>query len=160
MHFDTTFTERFWSKVDRSGGNDSCWLWTAATLQSGGYGVVSFRHAPYRAHRVAWELANGREIPFGLHVLHSCDNPPCCNPAHLRIGTNTENIRDRMERGRSKGGAPFGERNSRSKLTDTDVIAIRASAQAGSTIGELSESYNVTRQAIWLIVTRKNWRHI
>lgn len=88
--------ERFWPKVKRA-GPDQCWEWQAG--KSHGYG--SFRLTPRRAvgaHCFSWELVNG-PIPEGKHVLHHCDNPPCCNPAHLYIGTDKENARDRMERG-------------------------------------------------------------
>lgn len=93
--------ERFWSKVDRSG--DGCWEWTAKSRTSFGYGVMRVGGTPGRlegAHRLAWQYTNG-PIPDGLCVLHSCDNPPCCNPAHLRIGTKADNTRDKVERGRA-----------------------------------------------------------
>lgn len=87
---------RFWAKVDRSG--DGCWLWTASTDQ-GGYGQFQIGRRPFKAHRISWELANG-PVPAGLWVLHSCDNPPCVNPAHLRPGTPADNMADQLERNR------------------------------------------------------------
>lgn len=97
-----TLEQRLWEKVDRTG---DCWVWTAKTRSSFGYGMIRVGGTPGRlvsAHRVAWELTNG-PIPDGLWVLHGCDNPPCCNPAHLHLGTRADNMREMSERGRAKG---------------------------------------------------------
>lgn len=99
--------ERFWSKVDRSGGPDACWPWTRS-LHTKGYGQTSV--AGVRAsHRAAWILTNG-PIPAGLCVCHRCDNPPCCNPAHLFLGSLGDNNRDRSIKGRSATGNRSGSR--------------------------------------------------
>lgn len=97
-------TERFWSKVARTEDPTECWLWTAGT-DPGGYGRINTgsstatsKNEP--AHRVAWSLANGMEIPSGLHVLHLCDTPPCCNPHHLVLGTPAANVADMVLKGR------------------------------------------------------------
>lgn len=96
-----TFEEKFWAKVDVR-GPDECWPWLRAK-QGFGHGVVRVptlsRNVP--AHRVAWWLANGRQPQSDMYVLHTCDNPPCCNPAHLYEGTPADNVRDIYERGRS-----------------------------------------------------------
>lgn len=96
--------ERFWSKVDKSGGPAACWPWTAS-VDPKGYGQFAYADGTRRsgrAHRVAWILANG-PISAGMSVCHSCDNPPCCNPAHLWLGTNADNVADRVRKGRSSG---------------------------------------------------------
>lgn len=95
-----TEQERFWAKVDKSG---DCWLWTAARLRFG-HGVFK-RHVAgvwkqQKAHRVAYEYMVG-PIPDGLFVCHHCDTPPCCNPAHLFVGTAADNMRDMSEKGRA-----------------------------------------------------------
>lgn len=90
---------QFWERVDRAGpelrpGLGRCWLWTGSTDKKG-YG----RHGHDLTHRRAWRETNG-PIPDGLWILHHCDNPPCCNPAHLYAGTHAQNMRDMSERGR------------------------------------------------------------
>lgn len=92
--------ERFWSRVDTSGGEDACWEWMGR-LHKGGYGrfAVDKRHKGGYAHRQAYELSVG-PIPEGLFVCHHCDNRKCVNPKHLYAGTHEDNVRDMLERGR------------------------------------------------------------
>ena len=87
--------ERFWSKVAKG---ENCWIWQAS-VDRGGYGTFGFDGRVQKAHRVAYQLVIG-PIPVGLHILHSCDNPRCVNPAHLRAGSRSENMRDKVARGR------------------------------------------------------------
>ena len=97
---------RFWEKVDKLSGPivrarlGRCWVWTASKHKRGGYGMfrASCERRTLKAHRVAWQLVNGD--PGVLHVLHKCDNAVCVRPSHLFLGTNAENIRDRMKKGR------------------------------------------------------------
>lgn len=91
---------RFWSRVDRSGGPDACWLWQRV-FDDHGYGFFSSNAKTERSRRVAYEIAVG-VIPDGLCVLHRCDNPPCCNPSHLFIGTIADNNADRDRKGRQR----------------------------------------------------------
>ncbi len=98
---------RFWSKVDRSGGPDACWPWLASCFDNG-YGQFKVGIQNRKAHRVAWELVNG-SIPKGMLMMHAeCDNPPCCNPAHLKPGTNAENSQDMVSKGRQGKQANTG----------------------------------------------------
>lgn len=94
------FPSRFWAKVDASGGSDACWPWTGSKKEKG-YGQVSRNNRQQRVHRVAYEFHNG-PIPAGLFVCHSCDNPPCCNPKHLWLGSASDNSADMRNKGRSK----------------------------------------------------------
>lgn len=95
---------RFWAKVDKGGAN-GCWVWTASTFRNrNGYGKFNAgsSHDGNRtvyAHRFSFESVNGK-IPDGLDVLHSCDNPPCVNPDHLRLGTAADNAGDMVRRRR------------------------------------------------------------
>lgn len=92
--------ERFWSRVDRR-GPDECWPWTGSRNPAG-YGAFSRGGKRSNTHRVAWEMTHG-PIPGRLHVLHACDNPPCCNPAHLSLGTHEDNMADMVAKGRGRG---------------------------------------------------------
>lgn len=89
---------RLWAKIDASSGASSCWPWTATRMKTG-YGMISVAGKGRKATRVVWEVVFG-PIPEGFHVLHRCDNPPCCNPAHLFLGTHVDNMADKRAKGR------------------------------------------------------------
>ena len=87
--------KRFWSKVKKT---DACWLWTGTINHK--YGAIRIAYRAWRAHRVAWVIANGN-IPKGMNVLHRCDNPPCVNPKHLFLGSQRDNLIDCIRKGRN-----------------------------------------------------------
>lgn len=126
----------------------SCVVWTGRRDEKG-YGRAGRR----KAHRVAWETANG-PIPTGLCVLHRCDNPPCCNPAHLFLGTQLDNVRDREAKGR--GVAP----PSRAKLTDAQVREMRRLYALGETQIKLAKKYPVSRGNLSKIVNGRLYSHV
>jgi hypothetical protein len=134
-----------------------CLPWTGHCGEWG-YGQVSVRLVSgwrsQRAHRVAWELANG-PIPAGLCVLHRCDNPPCVNVEHLFLGTLAVNSADMIAKGRSTRG----QKNPRAKLTEEMIRFIRAHA-GEMTQAELADTFNVTQTTISCIITRKIWKHL
>lgn len=156
--------ERFWAAVDMSAGDDACWLWTAyCNKKRRGYGVLNVaadgqRWRSLAAHRVSWEIANGQPIPPGLSVLHSCDNPPCVNPAHLRIGTAADNARDAVERNRFS--RQRGELSGKARLTAADVLAIRAAAENGDSHRSIAERFGVSTGYVGCIVQRRRWAHL
>lgn len=148
--------EEFWTKVER-GGPDECWPWTAAT-RGDGYGVLNERGKTTVAHRRAFALASG-PIPAGLCVCHSCDNPPCCNPTHLWLGTIADNNRDMFEKGRRPPAV--GVRNARSKLTPEVVREIRRTYTGAP--GErkaLCAKLGVHKNTLQAIFTRATWKGV
>ncbi len=152
----STPEQRFWSKVDRRGIAE-CWPWTAATNEHG-YGVFNptGRHngATVKAHRFSLALT-GIELT-GLVVRHSCDNPPCVNPAHLSVGTKADNSADMVSRDRHARGSRSGT----SKLHERQVLEIRARAAAGELHRLIAADYGVSRVTVTNIVTRQTWRHL
>lgn len=170
-YFTPDAVARFWSKVDRSGDPDACWLWTAGCFDSG-YGVFSYQRKNLRAHVVAYWLTSG-EIPEGLILRHSCDTPRCCNPSHLQPGTNAENSADMVRRGRSlKGIDPCpperrarGERNGYSTLTEEIVREIQARYVRGhksrpGNSHQLAEEFGLHYSHVVRIATGKAWKHV
>lgn len=147
---------KFWGWVDKSG---DCWVWTAARKKDG-YGWFHVGPKKKLAHRVAWELAHGEPPPDGLLVLHSCDNPPCVRPEHLRLGTNADNAADRVARGRSNPA--MGESNGHAKLTAAQVVAIRERVSSGKhgIKAELAREYGVSESAISKIENGTKWKSV
>lgn len=148
--------ERFWKKVARLGPDD-CWLWTAA-LYGNGYGhfyIGDGRFAP--AHVFSLELALGRRLLPGMRGLHTCDNRPCVNPAHLFEGTQRDNIRDMIAKGRGnlQNGAQAGERNPRAKITAAEAEEIRALSWMRQK--DIAVLYGITQGVVSKIVRREIW---
>jgi hypothetical protein len=150
--------QRFWAKVDHR-GPDECWPWQAGR-RAGGYGWFQTGSGPERAHRVAWELIHG-PIPEGMFVCHACDNPPCCNPAHLFLGTQAENLADMRTKGRGRGKVSLGEAHPHHKLTNAIVREIRARYRPRVvTQAQLAAEYGVGVDLIAAVVQRRLWRHV
>jgi hypothetical protein len=134
---DSRTLERFWSKVDRSG---NCWPWTGGRTH--GYGQFALRNGNrWVAHRLAFLIAVG-DVPEGFVVCHRCDNPACCNPDHLFVGTQADNIRDMASKGRC--GSSRGTATSHAKLTKDDVRWMRwARAYSGAPYTKIGEAFGV-----------------
>ena len=141
---------RFWSKVAK-GEPGECWEWQGATGQSG-HGQFWTGERITNAHRMAYRLTKG-EIPDGLMVRHACDNPPCCNPSHLLVGTARDNSQDALERGRTARSGSLPQ----TRLSDAEVAEIRASYETFTIPGRrglhsnadvLAAAHGVTRQYI------------
>lgn len=152
---DLKLANRFWAKVSRS-SPDQCWPWTAARYWHG-YGKIGIDGKTAYAHRIVWAMTRG-PIPSGLDVLHRCDNPPCVNPAHLFLGDHSDNMRDRVQKGRNN--PPQGSRNGIAKFTEDGVLKIRERWRNGEQINGLAREFGVMPSTIRTIVTYKRWKHV
>jgi len=167
---------RFWDKVNKNGpphptdnSLGRCWLWMGAKIRGKyQYGLIwNDRHNKIeRAHRVSWILTNGK-IPKDKGILHSCDNPACVNPEHLRVGTDADNHRDMVSRGRSC----VGERNGQCVLTQKQVEEIRLKypkayrtgprpKEEKDIIDAICKKYGITPDSVSRIARRGRWKHI
>lgn len=149
--------ERFWPKIDRR-GPDECWPWKAS-LTTTGYGRFKvWSYQDIRAHRVAYLLEHGD--PGELLVCHRCDNRPCCNPAHLFLGTQDDNTQDKMAKGRWKGGDHSGANNPRALLTEENVKEVWRLIGKGWTNTAIGARFKVHHATISVIRCGKSWRHL
>lgn len=152
--------ERFWKMVAKTGDATECWLWKGRP-SVWGYGRMMINGRRTVAHRIAWELTNG-PIPDGLLACHNCpggDNPLCCNPSHLFLGTSADNSHDMAAKGRAARRP--GEGTATAKLTDADVLAIRARYRFRKvTQRDLAAAYGVSVVCIDRVLNRRSWRHI
>lgn len=137
----STLSDRLWAKVDIK-GPDECWEWQGH-LDKDGYGAIWINGKDIRAHRASFELA-GNTIPEGSLILHSCDNPSCVNPKHLRAGTGSENMSEMTLRGRNKSA----------KLTLQQVMAIK---EDGRIHREIAAEYGVARTTVCNIKAGRFW---
>ena len=129
-----------------------CWLWTSALSRN--YGAFWLNGRYQRAHRVSWQLYVGK-IPGG-QVLHRCDTPLCVNPSHLFLGSQSDNIRDAVQKGRVLT-FPLGERHPNSKLTEQQVNEIRRSRTSQRT---MARCYHVSQSQIGRVRRQQDWRHV
>ena len=152
--------DSFWSKVDITSSIKDCWNWLGAKKPTG-YGNVRIDKRYKLAHRVAFELAY-REIPEGFIVCHICDNPSCCNPSHLMLGTVKSNAADMLIKNRQKKSDPLntGEKNVNSKLTDQMVKEIKIALSKGEFQHQIAKRYGVSQPTIGSIHLGNTWRHI
>lgn len=151
--------ERLWNKIDRSAGPKGCWPWVASWTGKGGYGKLKVRGRSIFAHRLVWQLIHG-PIKTKLEVCHSCDNPGCCNPSHLWLGTHKQNMMDMGSKGRQTPKLQNGELNSSVKLNNKKVRAIRSLIKKGIQQQKIAALYGVSGATICLISKRKLWAHL
>lgn len=150
-----TIAERFWEKVDRSGGPDACWPWLAYCSPKG-YGQFSnSNHGKHiGAHVFSFELANGFRPPM---VCHSCDNPPCCNPAHLFAGDTQINMEDMSKKGRSR----VPHNHPAKKLTNAVVKEIRfryISRSRKHGTRALAREFDISHQLVSMVASGERWQ--
>lgn len=143
---------RFWSKVEVR-GPDECWEWKGPRHPQG-YGRTKYGGRTVSAHRLAFMFSVG-PIPAEMDVCHRCDNPPCCNPAHLFLGDHAANMADMKTKGRAKSGSPKGEDHPQAKLSDADVREIRDRYRAGARQGVLASDFGVSQAYISRLVSGK-----
>lgn len=140
----------------KSGGPDSCWTWTAAVASAKGYG----RFRGGWAHRAAWQFSRGA-IPLGACVLHRCDNRLCVNPAHLFLGTNADNIADKVAKGRqARGVASSGTDAERRHLDDARAAEVVQMRTAGKKLRDIASAVGVSIGAVSDVVRGQTWRHV
>lgn len=131
-----------------------CWEWPGWRSPAG-YGHVRWDGRQGTPHRFVYEAIYGA-IPPGMMVLHRCDNPPCCNPDHLFLGTHADNMADMV----AKARPALGERNANAKLTENDVRAIRRKRAEGQTFPSLAVEFGISLPQAQNVVYRKQWRHV
>lgn len=149
--------ERFWDKVDKH-SDDLCWEWTGVKDRKG-YGQIKIEGKTKLAHRISYEIVNGT-IPEGIDyhgvcVCHKCDNRLCVNPGHLFLGSQKDNLRDMIKKGRRVNTA--GSHNGNVKLTESQVLLIREDRRSGVVI---ASDYGVSRSQISNIKNRHQWKHL
>lgn len=146
----------FWSKIAITANDDLCWEWQAGKKKKG-YGFVGIGgEIRVSAHRYAW-IYPDYVIPEGMQVCHSCDNPSCCNPKHLFLGTNQDNVDDKVNKGR----VPIGEKSGAHKMTNEKVASARAKYATGNvSLRQLVEEYGVTHNTMWCIIHNVTWKHV
>ena len=149
-----TAEEKFWSKVDRTGGPDSCWNWLGS-LMNNGYGCSRYKGKTVNSHRLAWRLSQGYFPESGKMLLHSCHNRLCCNPTHMREGTHTENMQDMVKSRRSCQGQHHPD----AVLTEESVRYIRSNPD-GLTQIELGRIFSTSQATISKVQRRDTWKHV
>jgi hypothetical protein len=154
--------EVLWSKVDKQGPNE-CWPWIGFRNEYG-YGRTEIKKVAYYAHRVIFDLVNPGQItraaPKNMHsdqfIRHTCDNPPCCNPAHLVRGTHRENMRDKVVRGRMPDFSR--DKGPRCKLTMEQVAEIRRIAGYGISSGEIARLFDVSKPTAKSAISGRHYK--
>lgn len=146
----------FHGYIDKSAGPDGCWRWTGSH-DGNGYGKFKVDGGICgRTHRLAYFLAHGVD-PAEMMVCHTCDNPGCCNPAHLWLGTNSQNQLDCEAKGRRPKRPVDGERNGNAKLSLVDLGKVREMIAGGSTNKAIARVFGVTHQAISRVRRGRSW---
>lgn len=149
-----TLQQRFEAKFNRLGA-DECWPWLAGKTLDG-YGNFDVLGKSVGAHRVAYELYVG-EIPSGMQVLHSCDNPSCVNPDHFWLGTHADNMADKGRKGRVSVGDRKGEKHPMVKLAAHQVLMIRSDPRSSYAV---AKEFNISSVHVRKIRRKESWAHI
>jgi predicted XRE-type DNA-binding protein len=151
----TNTIESFWERVVVR-GPDECWPWKLYCNRCG-YGVFGYHGKIYLSHRFAY-IATCGDIPNGMHVLHRCDNPPCCNPKHLWLGTHLENMEDMTRKRRYNDTAR--EKNGRHKLTEEQVAEIRRLHKTGLLQKDIAKQFSISQSNVSDIILYQRWKTV
>jgi hypothetical protein len=137
-----------------------CWNWTGGRAGSGGYGQIRIDGKKTYVHRAAFEAWRHPLAP-GFNSLHRCDNPRCFNPEHLFEGTQDDNVKDCVEKGRHRTGErPRGAKHGNATITEADVLTIRVRCAAGESQSVLAREFKQTQGNISKIVLYHAWKHV
>lgn len=156
--------ELFWSKVDKTPGhgpNGDCWIWTACSTEHG-YGRVTIRRITFISTRIAWMIQSGSD-PGCIDVCHHCDNPPCVRESHLFLGSEMDNTRDCIAKGRNQKGDSHHMRNRSmdgyrfSKLTTESIPKVADMFLSGIPVLQIASHFNVSDIAIYEVLHGKTW---
>ena len=168
--------EKFLSKLPKEGFTENtCWEWQAS-CQPNGYGRLAIgktRGSNFYfelGHRFSWAYFNEQEIPKGMQVLHRCDNRKCCNPLHLMLGTQMDNMKDKIAKGRDSKGlrhsiatklrTPKGSKNASAKLKESDIPVILELAKKGVLKKDIALNFGVSKTCIQYVLNGRNWAFI
>lgn len=163
--------KRFWGYVDIK-GDDECWLWKLTTNGKAGYGQFGAyagtgktSRVNYTTHRLAFMISGGEFTSEKKLVLHSCHNKKCCNPSHLRSGSNKDNYDDALSAKRdakSRGTLVFarGEKQHKARLTEEKVRYIRKQVSEGTRQIDLAKELNLDATTVWHVVRNHTWKHV
>jgi hypothetical protein len=153
-----TVIARIWRRVVQDG---DCMVFTGS-LNEHGYGQITVNYTLLRVPREVAKAFHGPPTPAAPHALHSCDNPPCCNPAHLRWGTRSQNMQEMWDRQRrlpsTSPSRLAGEGSSSARLTTDQVLQIRARRAEGESFSALGREYGMARESIRKICLRLTWK--
>lgn len=148
----------FGKKVAYTANQNMCWNWTG-WKNNLGYGHLSImygdKYIKIKAHRLSYYI-HYKVDPIGLLVRHKCDNPQCVNPNHLELGTQQDNVDDMKKRGRMA----VGEKYSKSKRTEAEVLEIRSLFTNGMSRKDIAEKFNIPRSSVTSLILRREWKHI
>lgn len=147
--------QRFWRRVSKN--PDGCWEWDGHRSALG-YGMTTYKSRSIGAHRLAWILTHG-SIPEGMFICHHCDNPPCCNPAHLFMGSPAANSFDMKNKGRTRGRRGPGSAGAR--FTEDEVRSFRARYAAGGvSTHQLAREAGVASMTMWRMLVGRSYADV
>ena len=141
----------FWSNIQKSIDTE-CWIYTKC-ISTTGYGRIQINRKFVFAHRFSYQLHFG-DIPDGMFICHHCDNPPCCNPSHLFLGTSSDNSNDMAAKFRNDKG----EEHWNNKLNQTQVLEIKSLLKNGESVSNIANTYNVHVNTIYDIRNNRIWK--